>query len=71
MAICEGITVLDLGRGFATAGFSDHVTLGDIGRMRQDPTVVPDTVAAPSQERLSLGVDVYKNLFTPSSDQLK
>jgi transglutaminase-like putative cysteine protease len=30
----------NLGQGFATSGFSDHVTLGDIGRIRSDPTVV-------------------------------
>jgi transglutaminase-like putative cysteine protease len=28
------------GPGGATAGFSDQVTLGDLGRIRQDPTVV-------------------------------
>jgi len=30
----------DLGPGFAMSGFSDHVELGDIGRIRKDPTVV-------------------------------
>ncbi len=29
-----------LGRVFATSGFSDRVSLGDIGRIRSDPTVV-------------------------------
>ena len=28
------------GQGFAIAGFSDHVSLGDIGRIRKDSTVV-------------------------------
>jgi transglutaminase-like putative cysteine protease len=30
----------NLGQGFATSGFSDRVTLGDIGRIRTDSTVV-------------------------------
>jgi transglutaminase-like putative cysteine protease len=30
----------NLGPGFATSGFSDRVSLGDIGRIRSDPTVV-------------------------------
>jgi transglutaminase-like putative cysteine protease len=30
----------NLGQGFATSGFSDRVALGDIGRIRQDQTVV-------------------------------
>jgi len=30
----------NLGQGFATSGFSDHVALGDIGRIRMDPTIV-------------------------------
>ena len=30
----------NLGQGFATSGFSDQVALGDIGRIRKDPTVV-------------------------------
>jgi len=30
----------NLGEGFATSGFSDHVSLGDIGRIRADSTVV-------------------------------
>jgi transglutaminase-like putative cysteine protease len=29
-----------IGQGFATSGFSDHVSLGDIGRIRKDSTVV-------------------------------
>ena len=30
----------NLGQGFATSGFSDQVSLGDIGRIRMDPTIV-------------------------------
>ena len=30
----------NLGQGFATSGFSDRVSLGDIGRIRKDSTVV-------------------------------
>ncbi len=30
----------NLGEGFGTSGFSDHVALGDIGRIRKDSTVV-------------------------------
>jgi len=30
----------NFGAGFATSGFSDRVSLGDIGRIRSDPTVV-------------------------------
>jgi transglutaminase-like putative cysteine protease len=30
----------NIGQGFATSGFSDKVSLGDIGRIRKDPTVV-------------------------------
>ncbi len=30
----------NLAQGFATSGFSDRVSLGDIGRIRKDPTVV-------------------------------
>jgi transglutaminase-like putative cysteine protease len=30
----------NLGQGFATSGFSDRVALGEIGRIRKDPTVV-------------------------------
>ena len=30
----------NLGLGFATGGFSDHVSLGDIGRIRNDSTIV-------------------------------
>jgi len=30
----------NLGQGLATSGFSDQVVLGDIGRIRNDPTVV-------------------------------
>jgi len=34
------LQVPDIGQGFATSGFSDKVSLGDIGRIRKDPTVV-------------------------------
>ena len=34
------LQVPSLGQGFATSGFSDQVSLGDIGRIRKDPTVV-------------------------------
>jgi transglutaminase-like putative cysteine protease len=42
-----------LGAGLAIAGFSDRVELGDLGRIRQDPSVVlrVETLAGPSGER--------------------
>jgi len=34
------LQVPNIGQGFATSGFSDRVSLGDIGRIRKDSTVV-------------------------------
>jgi hypothetical protein len=39
--------------------------------MRQNPPVVPYAHLTISEQKISLGIDIYQNPFTPCSNQLK